>query len=863
MFVNYRDVELYHPTFLYAYTALIVQCGVIQTIGCLGAQRLNHKLLSVYWVLLLLLTIGDVVVGLFWVFKLDKVKLSLRPSLTHEFKTRYSSDPGFTQVWNLYQAQEHCCGVNGPLDFDKFSPDIRSHVFSGGYGGQMYDRSAETGSTGLPFLNLPESCCTMRVEPFPVSIPISTQNSNLIIRNKTSKRDISKISSSENLTSSRAAAQTLSPLALFLSVNFSGGRGVNSGEESSSSLPSLVGNKVRHYTHQRKKIPPKWVPGQNSSGLSSNGTTNETFHFLPTDPSSSSTVNTSATHPEPSLNTGTFSSTEEPSEVTEITVPFTCRSPEKHFITPLETLSRGRRSLFHVMDDEEDNDDEDSSVGSGSGAGNPNPLNDIDAEEKNGENIDLQDKTTTKLRREREKDDKNPKPRHVFDSATSPYHQGTLATSSSSSIVPSSNHKYHHQVPKYKIRVYRNGCVLKLMQWLDHVSGILFILGFCIIGFIKVCFLIILRYEIREMIEKIHILETDAKSGSVTSPSRSRGGSLGGNMLLKQYSTQSGSATQVVQPFTGITIKSPQGDGGPSNYCNSIQPSNHTSNQHYLHQHQQYGGRGGRRQSARSLGEGIRSTSHSQETVNLTLLITTSNGGEAGQYAGPNCSNSNKDKNGDAEETISLKVPTPEEREAKRSNFANYCTWESNVSGDSSASGAYCSSYEHCCCPAETGTTSCSHHAAHPGHSNGRTEVVHVEMENFATNRNSSFEERSSGSSLRKEDTVEESCQAELIELLPLSLRTSSGAAGPIISIPSPTTHLETETCGDTDLLEPRQLNWLGNKPCNESEPLLPASPSSSNPRIPLQRRNGNNNSTSTSIDLDSDFVMALIGTAV
>ncbi|OXA57947.1 23 kDa integral membrane protein, partial [Folsomia candida] len=107
-------VELYHPTFLYAYAALIL-------------QWLSHKLLSFYWILLLVLTIGDVVVGLVWVFKLDKVKLNLRPVLSREFISKYSTDELFTRTWNAVQAIEHCCGVDGPLDYDKLSQVQSQH----------------------------------------------------------------------------------------------------------------------------------------------------------------------------------------------------------------------------------------------------------------------------------------------------------------------------------------------------------------------------------------------------------------------------------------------------------------------------------------------------------------------------------------------------------------------------------------------------------------------------------------------------------------------------------------------------------------------------------------------------------------
>ncbi|XP_063992935.1 uncharacterized protein LOC135170805 isoform X2 [Diachasmimorpha longicaudata] len=53
---------------------------------------------------------------------------------------------------------------------------------------------------------------------------------------------------------------------------------------------------------------------------------------------------------------------------------------------------------------------------------------------------------------------------------------------------------------------FNNGCEEFLMQWLRKTADLLFVLGFCVIAFAKLCFLGILRYEIREMIQKIRLL---------------------------------------------------------------------------------------------------------------------------------------------------------------------------------------------------------------------------------------------------------------------------------------------------------------------------------------------------------------------
>ena len=42
-----------------------------QAVGCVGALRLNKKLLRIYWTTLLALLVGDVIVGTSWMFRLE------------------------------------------------------------------------------------------------------------------------------------------------------------------------------------------------------------------------------------------------------------------------------------------------------------------------------------------------------------------------------------------------------------------------------------------------------------------------------------------------------------------------------------------------------------------------------------------------------------------------------------------------------------------------------------------------------------------------------------------------------------------------------------------------------------------------
>lgn len=53
------------------------------------------------------------------------------------------------------------------------------------------------------------------------------------------------------------------------------------------------------------------------------------------------------------------------------------------------------------------------------------------------------------------------------------------------------------------------GCSEFVLNWLHRTGDILFVLGYCVLAFVKLCFVAILRYELREMVQKIKILQTE------------------------------------------------------------------------------------------------------------------------------------------------------------------------------------------------------------------------------------------------------------------------------------------------------------------------------------------------------------------
>ncbi|KRT86405.1 Tetraspannin [Oryctes borbonicus] len=111
------SLTLYQPSFLYAYLALATQGGALQLLGCVAAIRLSERLLNAYWLLLLVLLFGDIVIGAFWAFRFEKVCQELKPALRARFNQDYGSGGELTALWDRLQSEDECCGVAGPQDY--------------------------------------------------------------------------------------------------------------------------------------------------------------------------------------------------------------------------------------------------------------------------------------------------------------------------------------------------------------------------------------------------------------------------------------------------------------------------------------------------------------------------------------------------------------------------------------------------------------------------------------------------------------------------------------------------------------------------------------------------------------------------
>ncbi|XP_031342381.1 tetraspanin-9-like [Photinus pyralis] len=115
------SLTLYQPSFLYAYLALATQGGALQILGCVGAVRLSERMLNAYWLLLLVLLFGDVVLGAFWAFRFDRVCQELRPGLRIKLLQEYGAGGDLTILWDRLQRESECCGLTGPGDYNNRS----------------------------------------------------------------------------------------------------------------------------------------------------------------------------------------------------------------------------------------------------------------------------------------------------------------------------------------------------------------------------------------------------------------------------------------------------------------------------------------------------------------------------------------------------------------------------------------------------------------------------------------------------------------------------------------------------------------------------------------------------------------------
>ena len=165
-------VSPHQPSVIYAYAALVLQGAVLPVIGCLGALRLSEKLLNSYWILLLVLLAGDMIVGIVWVFRFQRLVAGLVPDLKNRLSLDYGNDADFDAAWDLLQRSARCCGVESPADFNNSiwlanladrpawqPPVVTNRVQLTSSPNQRPLRPSLIGDLRVSRLPLPDSCC--------------------------------------------------------------------------------------------------------------------------------------------------------------------------------------------------------------------------------------------------------------------------------------------------------------------------------------------------------------------------------------------------------------------------------------------------------------------------------------------------------------------------------------------------------------------------------------------------------------------------------------------------------------------------------------------------------------------------------
>ncbi|XP_074594579.1 uncharacterized protein LOC141849961 [Brevipalpus obovatus] len=156
----FPSITFYQPTFIYAYAALILQAGVLQAIGCVGANRMNEKLLNLYLKILLGLLVGDLLVGVIWLFRYNAILKNFKSHLMYRVNNDYGFDSDFQEIWDRVQSEHHCCGIDTPFDYNTT---------------QWFQREHNT-YVGSRFL-VPQSCCASNHKSNKINININSPKS--------------------------------------------------------------------------------------------------------------------------------------------------------------------------------------------------------------------------------------------------------------------------------------------------------------------------------------------------------------------------------------------------------------------------------------------------------------------------------------------------------------------------------------------------------------------------------------------------------------------------------------------------------------------------------------------------------------
>ncbi|XP_071455794.1 uncharacterized protein [Hetaerina americana] len=482
------NLSLTDPRLLAAALALAAQGGLLQALGCAGALRLSERLLHAYWFLLLALLLADAALGLAWLVRVHRLAADLRPALRARLATEYGASPAFTEAWDTLQRERHCCGVEGPHDFLLLRLPSHPYMQSASQGQSTTDgtsQSANPHALHNPFIQQPA------VNFNGITSALDGPTKGDVDRGR-------RPDPAQYLTLPESCCRWVVPKARDRNYQQAAGAGA-------------VG-----------PLPPPPPPQQNKQTTATDG-----------GQGTGSSVVRLPIVPQP------------------IPIP-----PQSQNSSPtLPPCRNGNETIQRWKDAGDEEDATDNSLGPLAGAksqmvpgGPTNPVNthpnQVPATPAAGAALTSRNQRTQQSSKGHVIPPPPPEmsPPEGIAVGVGPCHRiGALAGFEGqappgsawvplSVFMPSSSLTAHSpsqpptQSPHYGVltgEAFATGCEARLLTWLRQSADGLFVLGFCVIAFLKLCFVGILRYEIREMVQKIRLLRgcgDEEEGGGIISP---------------------------------------------------------------------------------------------------------------------------------------------------------------------------------------------------------------------------------------------------------------------------------------------------------------------------------------------------------
>jgi len=142
-----------NPKSVYVIYILLLSIGgavfITSFLGCFGSIKESSCLLSMFFSTILLLFLGEIVLGFYIYFKEESVHEAVSYTVQQTVQEKYLNNTITTKVWDIVQSQLECCGGQGPKDWALSKYNGFEETREIGIG---------SGKRSLPYI-VPSSCC--------------------------------------------------------------------------------------------------------------------------------------------------------------------------------------------------------------------------------------------------------------------------------------------------------------------------------------------------------------------------------------------------------------------------------------------------------------------------------------------------------------------------------------------------------------------------------------------------------------------------------------------------------------------------------------------------------------------------------